>query len=564
MPLSPAAHRPAARLTPALVLLVAGHLAAADTVTQTDNHFVNNVKYIDTNIHHTTTVITGGTVTLTNSITQTVTDGAGSSWLKALDLAVLRDRLATPAASQRYEWATGVLALNDAGNLKQGVTTLSVAAGTTIQATYSGTGLGYAAGIRGAQNLGVTGATVDALTIDNAGTIQGHVLTNDGTAAAIAVDTTYGGSVITNSGSLTASATYDAIGLSAEIYYGRNDIVNSGTITAKATGGQHDIVTGFASASGVKSFCYADNLTFTNTATGVISGDVDGGNASDQYQLVLGANIWAQGNGTVGGRMDFVNHGTITAISRNATVGRAQAAYCGSNGGPVSVFNDGTITATAPSALGWALGTENDEDDPLSVTNLGSIYHNSAFGLVLFTGKGPATVVNKGSIYGGLYGFSCHTWQGPVTMDDWGDIACNHRTHTAIWMGLGDDTLTLHGLPTITGIMDGNTGTNHLVFKLDGTLEKVNDQPATKGNDLSAYNLGTSGTIVVSGKTYQWTNFIVSSGNTTPPDTTPPDTGNDSGGSGCGLGSSLTGLLACLGLLCRARSSLTSARQRRR
>lgn len=69
---------------------------------------------------------------------------------------------------------------------------------------------------------------------------------------------------------------------------------------------------------------------------------------------------------------------------------------------------------------------------------------------------------------------------------------------------------TVTGLSTITGIMNGREGNNTLNFALTGgTLQTVNGATANKGSALSAYGLGKSGSIVVSGKTYKWENFTV-------------------------------------------------------
>jgi hypothetical protein len=77
-------------------------------------------------------------------------------------------------------------------------------------------------------------------------------------------------------------------------------------------------------------------------------------------------------------------------------------------------------------------------------------------------------------------------------------------------LGDGNDTVYLTGSPTVTGVMNGGNGNNSLIFNINGTLQYVNGNAANSGNNLSAYGLGTSGSIVVSGKTYSWQNFNVS------------------------------------------------------
>ena len=86
-------------------------------------------------------------------------------------------------------------------------------------------------------------------------------------------------------------------------------------------------------------------------------------------------------------------------------------------------------------------------------------------------------------------------------------------------LGSGNDFVHLYGLPNIVGWMNGQGGSNVLDFQLLGTLQKVNGANPTLGNNLAAYHFNptTGNSIVVSSRTYKWSNFYVTGSVTAPP-----------------------------------------------
>jgi hypothetical protein len=170
------------------------------------------------------------------------------------------------------------------------------------------------------------------------------------------------------------------------------------------------------------------------------------------------------------------------------------------------------------------LGIENDDNygvlGHIYVRNSGVISNGvtsgqaccgiyGGIGIVLWVSGGPTYITNtpSGKIHGGYMGIWGGIYPGPVTIYNSGEI---YGGSEAFHFGSGNDTVYLTGAATVTGVMDGGSGTNSLVFDLDGTLQYVNGQTAINGTNLSNYGLGTAGSIVVSGKTYSWRNFNVS------------------------------------------------------
>lgn len=342
--------------------------------------------------------------------------------------------------------------------------------------------------------------------IDNFGTINGAVQNVDGSAAGIYAYCNSGGITFTNhfSGKATATADYYTTAIYANANNGSIAALNVGNATANSTGVPSGTYAGQSYSVGVDLFTYAGNIAFNNNY-GTISGTSSGSGENVAY----GYFGWAQGGSGVGGALTFTNTGTITATSSSS--GGAKAIYCGGNGGDVSVQNSGTIRGTGGS--GWGLGIEEDTGQQVTVVNTGSITHNNGLGLFLYsTAHDTATVINtaSGSISGGNEGIAAESFTGPITIYNYGNVISGGSTHNAMDLGSSNDVVHIFGLPTITGTINGAGGVNTLDLQLNGTLQTVNGQTATLGNDLSAYNLGTSGNIVVSGLTYKWSQFNVS------------------------------------------------------
>jgi hypothetical protein len=246
--------------------------------------------------------------------------------------------------------------------------------------------------------------------------------------------------------------------------------------------------------------------------------------------------------------MTLDNSGTVSATSTSASGAGVKTIYCGGNNGPVLVINSGIITGNAGGQGGWGLGVETDGSQPMTILNSGSISHNNGLGLAIFASYGTAVISNTGSIYGGLEGISAETFNGAITIYDTGSIQSGG---SAIRLGTNNDTVYISGLPTITGTMDGGGGSNSLVFQFNGTLQYVNGTIATQGTNLSAYSLGASGSMLVSGKTYSWANFHVSGSATgcmgsLPPQVTIPlaNPGFETRGGGVAIGNTKLSLAA--------------------
>lgn len=469
--------------------------------------------------------INQGTLNNSGTIDATFSSLPASSQLFGLDSYVNDGNPSD--ANQNYNFGIGLLAWNGSVS-SHGTTTINNNSGATIEGIVTGIGQDFAMGIYSLQYYGpASGADIS---IANSGTIDGEVTNYDGTAAGIYSYSLYGGLNVTNfsSGTCSATAPYYTTGIYDSSYYGPVNAVNNGMATANSTGGQQGATANEAYAVGIDTFTYDSGsaaptyLLNTGTATATCGG-------ANSY--AYGIFEWAEG-----GAMTLINSGTVMA----SAVG-VKTIYCGGNNGPVLVINSGMITGNAGSDGGWGLGVETDGSEPMTILNSGSISHNNGLGLALFASYGTAVISNTGSIYGGLEGISAETFNGDITIYDTGSIQSGGN---AIKLGTNNDTVYISGLPTITGTMDGGGGSNTLVFQLNGTLQYVNGTNATQGTNLSAYSLGTSGSILVSGKTYGWANFHVS-GNTTaymgslPPQVTIPlaNPGFETRGGGVAIGS---------------------------
>lgn len=435
------------------------------------------------------TRVTSGTLTNSGSLTasfSTLTASTGSIW--GWDTYV---NGGNPTKSGYYYYGLGVLAWNPdvAAN---GTTTITNNAGAKMQGIVTGSGKAFAAGLYSIQYKGST-STVD-ITVNNSGTMDGQVLNYDGTAAGCLNLSAAGGGTINNKSGATCSATarYYSTGIINQCYGGAARVVNNGTAKSTSTGSS----AGTAYTCGVDVYTYGTNVPAYFDNTGTVTASTTGGTTQKSY----GAFVWAQG-----GTMTFKNSGTITASGLHC-----EAVYCGSKGGNDSFTNSGTITATAGSGGGWAVGCENDSvGENFTVTNSGKISTNNGYGLYVqgygTQTNGQLTITNTSTgIITGTLGIGTSHWFGPATIDNSGAINGPVNTSTS------GATVYMRGAATCTGTVTGNGGTNKLIFSLSGTLQSVNGVTATNGGNLANYTLGTSGNIVVSGKTYKWSNYTVS------------------------------------------------------
>jgi len=402
-----------------------------------------------------------------------------------------------------YYYSVGVLTWNDWVNY--GLTTINNQAGGVMNGTVTDTGKALAAGFYSYQQYGYEGT--DSLRINNAGTIEGISTNNDSTVAGIYAFNLYGNAVVTNSygGLCLAAGTFDSTGINVGVDYGSVKVENDGTITAIAYGGQGDD-DGLAYAQGIDLFGYDNNsgspLSFTNSGT-VQSYAL--GNASG-INICFGTFMWAEG-----GSMTFNNTGTSYAES----IGGCSGAYVGGNRGPDVANNWGIIQAVSTTG-GWALGMENDTGtandtyNTITINNWGTLAHNSGWAVFMYAGHGYATINNYGVMSAGNECIHAYDYPGNTTVNVYGPVQAVNANNIAINLGTGNNTVNVYGLPVITGLINGGRGvnaTNTLNFALNGVLQQVNGQAANQGNNLSAYSLGSSGSIVVSSQTYTWENF---------------------------------------------------------
>ena len=405
--------------------------------------------------------------------------------------------------SGTYYYGVGAMTWNNWVNYS--LTTINNQAGAVMNGTITNTGKALAAGFYSYQQYGYEGT--DSLHINNAGTMEGISTNNDSTVAGIYAFNLYGNAAVTNyaGGLCLAAGTFDATGINVGVDYGSVNVKNDGTITAIAYGGQGDD-DGLAYAQGIDLFGYDNSsgspLSFTNSGTV----ECYALGKSSGTNICFGTFMWAEG-----GSMTFNNAGTCYAQATDGCSG----AYVGGNRGPDLINNWGTIQGVAPYG-GWGLGVENDTGtandtyNTITINNWGTISHNTGYGLFMYAGHGYATINNYGTISGGGECIHTYDYPGNTTVNVHGPVQAASAGNLAINLGTGNNTVNVYGLPLITGLINGGRGVNAvntLNFALSGVLQQVNGQAANQGHYLAAYNLGRSGSIVVSGLTYTWENF---------------------------------------------------------
>ncbi len=392
-----------------------------------------------------------------------------------------------PNSSATFGWDTYV-----GGNAMSGTDYFSVGAlywggnsatinlSGTQQGIASGSGVCYAAGLLACSFYGSSGGL--NLTINNNGTCDGQVQNHDGASAGIYQYSLYGGATVNNNSGCTASATanYYAGGINCSDYYGPVNLYNRGTASASASQ--------YAAA--------LDCYSFDGASGAPIYCENSGSATASAGSYGIGIMLFAGG-----GACTLNNYGYVSASGTTA-----KGIYAANSRGTLNFNNTGTINVTAGSSGGWGAGVETDNaGDACNVSNSGTITHNNGSALMAFHGStgtaGTLTVNNSGTLNAPL-GVDLSHWNGNCNFTDSGDIPQGN-----IWLSTGNDTVSINGAPTIGGTINGNGGYNTLTFTLSGTLEKVNGQTATQGNNLSAYGLGSSGNITVSGKTYSWSGF---------------------------------------------------------
>lgn len=419
-------------------------------------------------------------------------------------LSVSYSNLSNPSGA--HNGAAAVLEYQPNVGYGAGPVTVSNGSGGTMRAVNTTPG-GWAAGFWSDQIYG--NSSIAELTLDNYGTAYGE---GDATGFGLYNYNLYGGAKIANHSGATATgkgSTFGA-GINSLCYYGAINFVNDGTATSTALGSGSSETTSY----GINLFTYDTQASAAAPLYCVNNGTVQAsiaGNGTKKH--CYGMFVWAQG-----GKMTLINNGPVTGSGS----GNTEGVYCGCNYGDAYVENNSQMVGSG--APGYGLGMEVDSGNTMTLVNRGLLKNDATsgqgqdgiwggMGLVLWVNAGPANINNTGTIYGGNMGIWAGVYDGPITINNYGDIYGGGGE--AFHLGNGNDTVYMNGLPTITGTMNGGNGNNSLIFNLTGTLQYVNGNPANSGNNLSAYNLGTSGYIVVSGKTYSWANFSVS-GTATP------------------------------------------------
>ena len=420
-----------------------------------------------------------------------------------------------PNTNLYYYFGEGVFV--DVGNVQYGgpATIVNGSPANTnaaISSVITGSGVEIAQGVHAEAYYSNLPRT-PAITFLNYGPVAGcSTGCVSGAALAFAGNTLYGGITASNGpfATATALAPYYTTALYAFSYYGDVNISQAGQATAISTGGLAGNAAGYGTAVGMDAYSYNGQINLYNSGTITASATSTGTcNANAVF-------AWAENDDTnVTGGFTFVNSGTITATATRGpgcTNATASPLYGGCDGGIVNLVNTGTVIGNAPNG-GWAWGTENDRAQNIYIYNSGTISHNTGLGVFVYGQPGGQAIITNttsGSIYGGNEGIATENFSGNVTIYDYGSVMGGSQNNNAMDLGSGNDTVHLYGLPNIVGWMNGQGGTNVLDFELTGVLQQVNGNTATLGNNLAAYNLGASGSIVVSGQTYKWANFNVS------------------------------------------------------
>jgi fibronectin type 3 domain-containing protein len=423
-------------------------------------------------------------------------------------------------AGYDYYYGVGEMVQNGGGTV-----TVNNNSGGTMQGYVTGSGQAFAAGFWGENNT---------FSINNSGVMDGEVWNNDGSAVGLYVNAA--AENITNNAGATCSATaaYSAFGILAE-GSGVANVINRGTITATASGGTQgtNVGSAYAVAVGLGTCCggnYPNNFENDGTVKAIVT-------ATDATNVNCRAfNCWA-------GCGPAILRNTGLLYTRDASGGDFEI-YEGSDGYDDYLYNSGTITNASN---GEAVILENDSNTgDIHFDNSGTIAApNCAYCIVIWgfpvptPGAGHIWFTNSGTFIGG----QVNTWWDTTVWNS-GDVRAGSFNFG------GGSEVHIMGLPVINPTINGGgTSADTLSFNLLGTLQKINGQAAS-GTNLSAFNLGSSGSIVVSGQTYNWGGFnrvsgTVSAAGGVPPVWASQDVGSVSAAGGAVYGGGLLTMLAC-------------------
>jgi fibronectin type 3 domain-containing protein/regulation of enolase protein 1 (concanavalin A-like superfamily) len=342
----------------------------------------------------------------------------------------------------------------------------------TIQSIVSGYGSAQAVGILSLQS---------GLVITNWGTIDGQVQNHDGEADGVWTDSQ--STTIINNGTISARSKFVGRAINTQ---NSVRVVNNGTIQAIADAGTDGVT-----ANRAKAHCFGVGGSFPMyfENNGQIKCITTSTTATNESQLFT---CWNNGP------ILFKNTGLLYSENSSPN-GHSQTAYFGAQSYDLVLYNSGTITNAASDHNGLTMWYENDGDRGNMVLNNSGTITSPGSSLLFLTGHwGPPGYLhtyytNSGTFSGGQMRF----YGIPATIYEAGQI------HATLF-GLSDASdVHVMGLPTIDPTLECGGNNSTLEFNLIGTLQQVNGS-SVSGTNLSAFSLGQSGNIVVSGKTYRW------------------------------------------------------------
>ncbi|RVT98744.1 calcium-binding protein [Rhodovarius crocodyli] len=393
--------------------------------------------------------------------------------------------VADNAQTVRFNAATSNGQITNSGtieNTNSGGRAIRVETGvgtTTFNATITNNAGGLITAVDDAIQVQASTFTgVATLAIGNAGTIT--------SATGQALDLAGGGgtfvSTVTNTGTITAQ-TNDAV----RIFTG--SFTNTGgTVTGGSAAGYT------VSADGVQ---FEDNGTGTlvNQSGGTITGDRHGVNAGVGSVLTVtnGAGSTITGNNGSGvgsdGSATITNYGTISGNFSDSAGSDINGSTPGATdgGGPdgindgdgdgvdvdfqITLYNYGRIEGTGAGGT----GSDGYANTAEGVAAGGGLIHNYAGATIIGLGRGiliddsstgnapyATTIINEGTITGTqVLGIKIVGTQND-TIDNSGTISTGGTY--AILMGDGNDTLVIRNGSSITGLSDGEAGTDQLDY----------------------------------------------------------------------------------------------------
>ncbi|PRH82587.1 hypothetical protein [Arenimonas caeni] len=266
-----------------------------------------------------------------------------------------------------------------------------------------------------------------------------------------------------NTGNLSASGFYDAIGVQAQGYYGAS-ATNDGSVLAEAVNGR---------GIGVMAMAY--------------DGDAAVGNTGDVTATSLdGAAVAAYAESELGGA-SIDNSGSLLADSTN---GQAIGAIARSQYGTATVTNAGDISANAYSTAAGvvAYGYYASVDNSGSIEASGSTAFG-AYALAYF----DASIANSGSIYaysqsGTAVGAFVSAYNGDASLSNAGDItAYSYDGFVAAAYVVGQGSASADNSGTITGTAGSGAGSARgLVVVSDGDVDITNSGTISAEHDTLA------------------------------------------------------------------------------